>query len=52
MKIMADKEGKQRIEQLCDVALKAGGLQNRLGINRVMDCIELIKEKPKKDKGK
>ena len=40
MKIYADKEGKEVIVQLCDIALKTGGLQNLNGINNVLTSLQ------------
>ncbi len=44
MKIIADKEGIQAIQQLCDIALKQGGLQNLQGIQVILGSIEEAKE--------
>lgn len=59
MKITVDKEGRAAINQLCDVALKAGGLQNLNGITNVLSSVieelpgrpvrPLIHEKSNKD---
>ncbi len=45
MKIKVDKEGKDTIIQLCDVALKSGGIKNVAAINVVLTSIEDIEEK-------
>lgn len=39
MKISVDKEGRAMINQLCDVALKAGGIQNLNGITQILASI-------------
>ena len=39
MNIKADKEGKEAITQLCDVALKAGGLQNLAPITNILKAV-------------
>ncbi len=41
MRILTDEEGKKVIEQLCDIALKQGGLQNINAINVILTSIEL-----------
>jgi len=46
MLIKADKEGKAKIEGLCDVVLKALGMQAREEINLILEAIEDIKEEP------
>ena len=40
MKITADKEGVEVIRQLCDVALRAGGLHNLAAITPVLQMIQ------------
>lgn len=40
MKIIADKEAKIVITQMCDVALKSGGLKNLNGITDVLNSME------------
>lgn len=47
MKILCDKEGKQAITQLCDVALKVGGLKNMDAINQILGAIKSIEEEKK-----
>lgn len=49
MIIKTDVEGKNVIGQLCDIALKQGGMQNRVQINMIMDSIELLPEPDKID---
>ena len=44
MKVVVDKEGRQAINKLCDVALKVGGLQNLSGVTDVL--AHTINEKP------
>ena len=49
MKIMADDEGKKVLHQLCDLALKMGGLNNMQAVNTILNSIELIKEDKKSE---
>jgi len=44
MIINTDKEGKELIVQLCDIALKMGGLQNLQGVNNILQTIKLVEE--------
>lgn len=44
MKIQVDKEGREAVEQLCDIALKAGGTQNLNGIVAILKAVTDIKE--------
>jgi hypothetical protein len=44
MIIKADKEAIQAIQQLCDIALKAGGIQNLQGIQAVLAGVSEIEE--------
>ena len=41
MVIKTDAEGKNVIEQLCDVALRAGGVQNLQAVTEVLKSIEV-----------
>lgn len=43
MKIKADKQGIQVLEQLCDLALKSGGIKNFLTIKAIIESVEEIK---------
>ena len=57
MIIQVDKEGKDVIEQFCDMALKQGGLQNFNQVDLVLHTVKLLpvpvnKKKGKKGKGK
>ena len=56
MKIIVDEEGNKMIVDLCDVALKVGGLRNLRSINRVLNSMNLEKkeenENPKQSKEK
>ena len=45
--IQADAKGKNAIEQLCDVALRVGGMSNRKQVNLVADSIVLLPEPEK-----
>jgi len=49
MIIKADKEGIQAVQQLCDIALKQGGLQNLAVIQSVLAGISELEEVKKKD---
>lgn len=40
MKIIVDQEARVMIEQLCDIALKAGGIQNLTGVNHLLKFLE------------
>ena len=44
MKIACDKKGKEAILQLCNIALKTGGLQNMQGVSEVLNSIKVIEE--------
>lgn len=44
MIIQVDQEGKNVIEQFCDIALKKGGLQNLNQINLVLGTLVLLSE--------
>lgn len=44
MKIIVDKDGKDIITQLCDIALKVGGLQNMPAVNVILASMESITE--------
>lgn len=52
MIIQTDKEGKGMIEQLCDIALKSGGLQSLNGITQILSSIKPLPEPEKKDEKK
>jgi len=41
MKIIVDKEGSQVMRQLCDIVLKATGLQNLGGVVNILNSIEV-----------
>lgn len=45
MKIQANKEGVQAIQDLCDIALKSGWLSVLQGINTILSSITEDKEK-------
>lgn len=42
MIIQADKQGIDLIQQLCEIALRTGGMKNRDGVNMVMDSLKEI----------
>jgi len=46
MKIVVDKEGMQVMKQLCDIALKAGGLSNFDAIRAIVNATRLEEDKP------
>jgi len=49
MKIAVDTEGQNVIHQLCDIALKQGGVQNLAAVTMILNSIQLLhKEEPKK----
>ena len=50
MKIKADKTGIEVIKQLCDLALKQGGLQNLNAVTQVLQSIEEIEKKSENTK--
>lgn len=45
MKIIVDKEGRGKIEGLCDIVLKALGMKARDEINLILESVEKIEEK-------
>lgn len=45
MRIITDKEGRGKIEGLCDIVLKALGIKARDEINLILESVEDIKEK-------
>ena len=44
MKIKADKEGIETMKSLCDLALKAGGLQNFMHVKRILENLEELED--------
>ena len=48
MKIRADEKGIQAIQQLCDVALKQGGLSNLQGVQAILSSVQELTEDTKK----
>ena len=50
MIIQADKEGVEHIKVLCDVVLKAGGMQARELVNKVVGATTLTENKPCEEK--
>jgi len=46
MKIVVDQEGKQVLQQLCDIALRAGGLQNLQPINALLNLMQVENPAP------
>ena len=50
MIIQVDKDGESAVQQLCDIALKQGGLQNFNQINKILNSVKLLPVlKDKKD---
>jgi hypothetical protein len=45
MLIKVDAEGKEAIKQLCDVALKFGGINNLDAINVIMSSVRPIEDR-------
>jgi hypothetical protein len=43
--IIADKEGQQAICDLCDLALKVGGLKNRDIVNEILNSVQPLEQK-------
>ena len=41
MYIVADKEAKEAIRLLCDIALKVGGVENLEGVKAILDSVQL-----------
>jgi len=50
MIIQVDKQGQDIIEQLCDIALKQGGIKNLQAIHQVLASVKLIEENKIEDK--
>ena len=52
MKILVDQEGRNVISQLCDIALKQGGVQNLNQVNLILRSVRLLPtlEEPTKPK--
>lgn len=48
MIIQVDLEGRSVVEQLCDIALKEGGVKNLRAVNRILSSVKVLppKEKP------
>lgn len=44
MKFIVDKEAQEALLQLCDIALKQGGLGNFNSIQKVIESVEEYKE--------
>ncbi len=49
MIIKADAQGQEAIKQLCDIALKTGGLSNMQGVMQILQSTQLIKDEPVKE---
>lgn len=47
--IKTNKNGKDAITQLCDIALKYGGMQNIQGVSQILNSIQDIEEPLKKE---
>ena len=45
MKINCDEEGNKALLQLCDIALKSGGIQNLQGITQILNAIKIEEKK-------
>jgi hypothetical protein len=43
--IVVDKAGKKAVRELCDLALKVGGMQNFDHVRNVLDSVEFIEDK-------
>ncbi len=46
MVIKCDEEGRQIIEQMLDISLKSGGIQNLQGVTGVLQCLEMLPVEP------
>jgi len=44
MVIRVDQEGREAIQQLCDVALRVNGITNLEGVNIILRAVEEIEE--------
>lgn len=44
MKIIADDEGMKVINNLLDISLKTGGIQNLAGVNKILESCEKMPE--------
>lgn len=44
-----NEEEKKQIFDLCDLALRAGGLQNKSGVDKLLSNLKPIEETEKKD---
>ena len=44
MVIRVDQEGREAIQQLCDVALRVNGIANLEGVNTILRAVESIEE--------
>jgi hypothetical protein len=49
LKVLVDPEGRAVIEQLCDIALKAGGMTALQGVVNFLQCIKPIPVEVKED---
>ena len=49
MRLIVDKEARQVIEGMCDISLKAGGLQNLRAVSQILANIEDFVEDPAAD---
>lgn len=43
--IKTNKDGNEAITQLCDIALKYGGMKNMEGVSQILNSIQIL-EKP------
>jgi len=49
MKYNIDEETKNIIVQMCDIALKAGGLNNKLAVDRVLQVLDVTIQEPENE---
>lgn len=47
MLIQVDKEGRETVQNLCDIALKVGGIQNLRSVNIILSQIKMIEPEKK-----
>lgn len=51
MIIRVDEEGKQAVTELCDAALKVGGIRNLHPVTNILRSVEMLPSAEKPDQG-
>ena len=51
VKIQTDKEGWEAIQQLCNIALKVGGLDNMPAVTTILQAVKEIPKEKSESKG-